>query len=205
MIETTGTSNHRLTSDGRPACDHGPMRYVEFEGQRGFVCVLPKGERDRCESVMLPSQPETPDLPFAEAPVEPAAVVPEPRKPVETPKPQPAQPKASEKPSEPVETTEGATRVEPNGPFGLQARREWLKAVRMAFKAQHRLVNVAAQLVMMASTDREVWSSPEHLSEETGIQVRHIKTERSRLVAEGFMVDTGKRKGRATVYRLAQG
>jgi hypothetical protein len=38
-----------------PYCDHGAMTYVDHKasGQRGWVCKLPRGESDRCPSVMI--------------------------------------------------------------------------------------------------------------------------------------------------------
>lgn len=138
-------------------------------------------------------------LPFADAPeVEEKApvVVSKPREEVEAPKPQPEAPKAVEKASEPVEAT-------PEGPFGLKERREWLNKVSKAFKGQHRIFHVAAEYALRANgKDRTVYTGSEALAEATGIAERHLRTERARLVEKGFLLDTGERKGRATVYRL---
>jgi len=42
-----------ILPDQYPRCEHGPMVLREHKGRRGFVCILPKGELDRCPSVMI--------------------------------------------------------------------------------------------------------------------------------------------------------
>ncbi|MFI7678977.1 hypothetical protein [Actinophytocola sp. NPDC049390] len=106
-----------------------------------------------------------------------------------------------------VEKTSGpetvATVVEPAGPFGLKERREWLNKVSKAFKGQHRIFHVATAYALRAhGKDRTVYAGSALIAEETDIAERHVKTERSRLTKAGLLVDTGKRQGRAIVYRL---
>ena len=110
------------------------------------------------------------------------------------------------------EAREAAAQAVRERSFNLKERREWFTAL-CASGAKPAVVRLAAIYAFRASGSkhskhgsRTCYAGEDQLAEDTGISdVRAIRRQRKWLVDHGWLVDTGERVNRATVWRLETG